>query len=456
MEWLHRSERFFQRDLWMTEPQAWKGMAKFYIPFLRLLVVAGSDFRDRDLGVRATGLVYITLLSLVPFLAVTFSVLKAFGVHQQIEPFLAQGLEPLGPKGAEITNHIIDFVGNLKVGVLGAVGVAGLFYTTFSLIDKTEESLNTIWRVRQCRPLTRKFTDYLSVVLVGPVLVFTAFAMTASAQSHWLVQRVLQIEPLGAAVVFATKFMPFVFLCLAFTFFFKLVPYTQVNYLSAMLGGVVAGLLWQLAGWAFSSFVAGATRYGAVYSSFASLIIFLIWLYVGWLIVLIGSQVAYYHQHPAAYLTLVRWKQNTHVFRERLVLSALIEMARHYYEEKPPYQVSNLAVILKVPFATLDELIEECVGYGIVNRTSKPPGIVLGRPPEQLRVTDILDHVGNSDPEALPSPIQEHDVVSSVLERRDQAIRESLQGVSLKTLAFEQELLLGASDKTDVLFGQSV
>jgi membrane protein len=365
-------------------------------------------------------------------------------------------LEPLGPKGAEITNHIIDFVGNLKVGVLGAVGVAGLFYTTFSLIDKTEESLNTIWRVRQCRPLTRKFTDYLSVVLVGPVLVFTAFAMTASAQSHWLVQRVLQIEPLGAAVVFATKFMPFVFLCLAFTFFFKLVPYTQVNYLSAMLGGVVAGLLWQLAGWAFSSFVAGATRYGAVYSSFASLIIFLIWLYVGWLIVLIGSQVAYYHQHPAAYLTLVRWKQNTHVFRERLVLSALIEMARHYYEEKPPYQVSNLAVILKVPFATLDELIEECVGYGIVNRTSKPPGIVLGRPPEQLRVTDILDHVGNSDPEALPSPIQEHDVVSSVLERRDQAIRESLQGVSLKTLAFEQELLLGSSDKTDVLFGQSV
>ncbi len=456
MEWLNRIERFFQRDLWMTEPQAWTGLSRYYIPFWRLLVVAGSDFRDRDLSVRATGLVYITLLSLVPFLAVMFSVLKAFGVHQQIEPFLAQGLEPLGPKGAEITSHIIEFVGNLKVGVLGAVGVAGLFYTTFSLIDKIEESLNTIWRVRQSRPLARKFTDYLSVVLVGPVLVFTALAMTASAQSHWLVQRVLQIEPLGAAIVLATKFMPFVFLCLAFTFFFKFVPHTQVNFLSALLGGIFAGLLWQLAGWAFASFVAGATKYGAVYSSFASLIIFLIWLYVGWLIVLIGAQVAYYHQHPAAYLTLVRWKQNTHVFRERLVLSALIEMTRHYFEEKPPYQVSSLAVVLKVPFSALDELIEECISYGIVNRTSKPPGIVLGRPPEQLAVTDILDYVGNKDPRALPSPIQNHDVVSNVLERRDQAIRESLQGVSLKTLAMEQEILLGSSEQSDVLFGQSV
>ena len=102
MEWLNRIERFFQRDLWMTEPQSWTGLSRYYIPFWRLLVVAGSDFRDRDLSVRATGLVYITLLSLVPFLAVMFSVLKAFGVHQQIEPFLAQGLEPLGPKGAEI------------------------------------------------------------------------------------------------------------------------------------------------------------------------------------------------------------------------------------------------------------------------------------------------------------------------------------------------------------------
>ena len=112
-----------------------------------------------------------------------------------------------GKKELKSRGSIIGFVDNLKVGVLGAVGVAGLFYTTYSLIDKIEEALNSIWRVQQGRPLTRKFTDYLSVVLVGPVFVFTAFGLTASAQSHWLVQQVLLIQPLGYLVVLASKLL---------------------------------------------------------------------------------------------------------------------------------------------------------------------------------------------------------------------------------------------------------
>lgn len=424
----------------MVEPTMLQGFARVYVPFLRLIVVAISDFRDGALSVRATGLVYTTLLSLVPFLAVMFSVLKAFGVHQQIEPFLSQALEPLGPKGGEITDRIIEFVGNLKVGVLGAVGVAGLFYTTFSLIEKIEESLNNIWRVRQSRPLTRKVTDYLSVVLVGPLLVFTAFALTASVQSHWLVQQILEIQPVGEAVVRAAQLMPFVFLCLAFTFFYKFVPHTQVHFVSALVGGATAGILWQLIGMAFTSFVAGSTRYSAIYSGFAILVLFLIWLYVGWLIVLIGAQVAYYHQHPSAFLTLVRWKQNTHAFRERLVLSALMEMARRFYEGGPPYDVAALAFALNVPVAALDELVEECIDYGLVLRTSKPEGIALGRPPEQVLVSDVLESVRFRESTRPRNAFNGNQAIADILQRRDQAIRASLEGVTLQTLAMGQDL----------------
>ena len=194
MSIISQIEKFLRRDLWLPDLETLRGWAAFYTRMLRLVVVAISDFRDGALSIRATSLVSTTLLSLVPFLAITFSVLKAFGVHQQIEPVLAQGLEPLGEKGAEISARIIEFVNNIGVGKLGALGVLGLFYTTYSLIDKIEEALNHIWRVRHSRTLARKFTDYLSVVLVGPVLVFTAFATTASAQSHWLVQYILQLS----------------------------------------------------------------------------------------------------------------------------------------------------------------------------------------------------------------------------------------------------------------------
>ena len=299
---IERILQFCQYDVWTVKVHELTGVRQFGVKLLRLVLVAAAEFQESFLSIRATSLVYTTLLSLVPFLAVTFSVLKAFGVHQQIEPILSQAFDPLGEKGAEITTNIIQFVENLKVGVLGAVGVAGLFYTTYSLIEKIEEALNSIWRVEVGRPLARRITDYLSVVLVGPVFVFTAFGLMASSQSHWLVQRIMEIQPFGYLIVVLTSFLPFFFMCMLFTFLYKLVPNTPVNISSAFVGGLTAGVCWQIAGMAFSAFVASSSRYSAIYSSFAVLILFLIWLYVGWLIVLAGAQVAYYHQHPSSYL----------------------------------------------------------------------------------------------------------------------------------------------------------
>ncbi len=267
--------------------------------FLRRLGIAvGDEYWNGLLTLHARGLVYTTLVSLVPFLAVVFSVLKAFGVQQQIEPFLAQALAPLGSQGEVITRQLVEFVNNLRVGVLGALGSAGLFFTAFSGLGQIEGALNYLWRVRRARSLTRKFSNYVSLALLGPVLVFTAFALTAAAQSHWLMQLILQIPYLGSIVTVLTQVMPFVFLCTAFTLLYKLILDTEVNLDSALVGGVTAGLLWHLAGAGFAAFVVNSLYYTAVYSSFAILMVFLIWLYVGWFIVLVGGEVAYVYQHP--------------------------------------------------------------------------------------------------------------------------------------------------------------
>ena len=449
-----KCKKFLLVDLWSPNSNALHGWNSIYVKTLRLLIVAISDFRDGALSIRATSLVSTTLLSLVPFLAVMFSVLKAFGVHHQIEPFLSQALQPLGERGEQLTNHIIEFVNNLKVGALGAVGVAGLFYTTYSLIDKTEEALNHIWRVRQPRPLARKFSDYLSVVLVGPVLVFTALASGASAQSHWIFKTLLEIEPIGSAIAWASALVPFFLICGAFTFLFKFVPYTEVKLASAAVGGIAAGILWQTAGLLFSSFVVGSAKYSAIYSGFAILILFFIWLYLAWLIVLVGAQVAYYHQHPTVFLTRLRWMQNTAAFREYLGLTVLVHITRRYLAQEAPYQPAELAVQLGVPFSALEDVLEDFLSHQLIYRTTEPNGVTLGRPPEQVTVLEILQLIHHRGG-AVSLESNGKDSVRVMLGRRDQVVEKEFNGITLKMIASEDSPVPPVSDLQNPLIHQS-
>jgi len=435
---IERILQYCEHDVWTVNVRQLTGLRQTGVKLLRLGLVATSEFRKSFLSIRATSLVYTTLLSLVPFLAVTFSVLKAFGVHQQIEPILSQALDPLGEKGVEITTNIIQFVDNLKVGVLGAVGVAGLFYTTYSLIEKIEEALNSIWRVEVGRPLTRRITDYLSVVLVGPVFVFTAVGLTASAQSHWLVQKVITIQPLGHLIVIFTNLLPFFFMCMIFTFIYKFLPNTVVNLSSAFVGGLTAGTFWQVAGMAFAAFVVSTGRYSAIYSSFAVLILFLIWLYVGWLIVLAGAQVAYYHQYPSVYLLHLRRKHQTPLFREYLTLAILSHITRRFLRGKLPLKEEHLARIQRVPLTIVETLINDLMKAHILIRTDKPKGVMLAKPPDQIAVVDVLKVVQHQAHHGSGAFTLGTDRISQLLQRRDAAVQGVLEGTTLRDLIADQ------------------
>ncbi|KZY64254.1 ribonuclease BN, partial [Oleiphilus sp. HI0061] len=266
---------------------------------LRILYVVIRDIATGQITLHAMSLVYTTILSIVPMLALSFSVLKAFNVQDRFTPMLYSFLEPMGAKGIEIHNSVLSFVDNMKVGVLGFLGFIILFYTVISLIQKIEKAFNTIWFAPELRSLGQRFSNYLIVVLVGPVLVVAAISLTASTMNSSLVQSIASIEPFGTVILMMTKLMPFFMIILTFTMFYILMPNTRVNFKSALVGGVVGGSAWQASSILFTAFVVNSSKYDAIYSGFAVGILLLIWLYVNWLILLLGSSIAFYHQHES-------------------------------------------------------------------------------------------------------------------------------------------------------------
>jgi len=385
------------------------------------------------LGMRAAALSYWTLLSLVPFLAVTFSVLKAFGVDNLIDAFLLEALEPLGSGRTEITNRIIGFVSNAEAGVLGAAGVAGLFYTVVSLIGNIEEALNQIWRAQPGRAWARRYSEYLGLLLVGPVLMFAMLALIASAQSYWWVQGLIEIRVFGPMIALFTRVLPFFFLWGGFTVLYKTMPSADVRLRSALFGAAIAAILWQLTGMAFTAFIADSVNYTALYSGFAVVVVFFVWLNLAWWIVLLGGMVAYLHQHAVVFMRGWPAEMPDFAFEEWLVLAALSDIGRRYLSRGSLATESELSDRLGVPLAQIERVIDKCVRRGLLLRSAEPRGISLGRAPEDISSAEILETVRGE----LIVPSLNSDAVAELLRSRDTVLRQGLAGITLKNLVDE-------------------
>jgi membrane protein len=431
-----RTRDFFLKDLWAIDASSLGRKKAFIIQLLKLIAVITRDIIDGPLTLRAMSLVYTTLLSLVPLLAVSFSVLKAFGVHNRIEPFLYNFLAPLGPKGAELSQRIVEFVNNMKVGVLGFVGLALLIYTVVSLIQKIEESLNSVWRVRSLRSLLRRFSDYLSVVIVGPVLVVAAIGITAAALSSSFMQRMAAGETIGAILYYTGKLVPYVLVCAAFTFIYVFVPNTKVKLSSALVGGVVGGVLWETIGWGFGSFVVTTTRYGAIYSGFAVLILFMIWLYVSWLILLVGAEVSFYHQNPQHLFLRASDHAPDGRRLEQIAVSIMFLIADHFFRNKEPWTETALVSRFSPDSELVRNIVEALEQKGLIVETAAdPPAYLPARDLDTVTLREVYDAVRLSGSEGGPGRDRiVHDAVEEIVREVDEAIAGALRDRTLKDL----------------------
>ena len=406
----------------MDSIRVWlSGVFRFAYATFRQIKLGGLDYR-------AMSLVYTSLLALIPLLAVSFSVLKAFGADDYLEPIIMEILDPLGERKEPVVAFIIDSVRGLDVGVLGSVGLLTLFYTSVSLLEKIEESFNHIWRKRTklSVDLMRRLSDYLSFILVGPLLVFSAFGGMSE-----LFHRIPDVQEVKGAMSPLTAMLqpllPGLFIIAAFTFIYKLIPYPPVNFRSALVGGVVGGLSWKLAGWVFATFMASSAQYHAVYSTFAILILFMIWVYQSWLIVLLGVQVSFFHQHPRyMFLRDGEARLSCRLF-ERLGLLVMVLICQRFLVGKPPWDIKELSARLELPEVCVEDLLKVLLEKGyIMSMGGAFETYVPARDFSTIAALDVVDAMRTAHEDNFPLNVGGvgEPVVDGLFDKFDGAIRE--------------------------------
>jgi membrane protein len=405
---------------------------------LRYVYALLRDIFSGQLTLRSMSLVYTTLLSVVPLVAFSFSVLKGLGVHKELESRLYTILEPLGEKGAQITDQLMTLVNNVNGSVLGGIGLAFFIYTAISMVQKIEESFNYVWYVTKPRSFARRFTEYMLVLLIGPVVIVIALGMITSLQNEAIVQALMENAVVGPLFAISNKLTPYLLVTGVFTFLYLYMPNTQVNFRAALVGGVAGGFMWATIGVLFAAFLANSARAQAIYASFAIAITTLIWLYLNWLILLIGSQLAFYFQNPA-YLRIGRREPRlSNSMRERLALNAMLTVGRAFRHRSRTVNLEQLSHRLRIPSITVAPIITALEEKGLLT-TDESENLLPGLEMSRIRLIDVVDVVRIDGETGSHRDPKWNSVIQELGDNLDAAVRETLSERSLSDLLDDLE-----------------
>jgi membrane protein len=402
-----RDGGIFRRAYDAVHSLVWDREAKgFLAEVFRVCAVAVWKFNQDRGFLRASALTYTSLLSLVPLLALMFSVLKGLGVQRRLEPLL---LDKIAIGNEEVVAQIIQYVDRTKIGALGALGLVTLLLTAVSVLGNIELSLNDIWQVRRGRNLLRKVADYLALLIVGPILLLASLSLATTLQSSAVLEK---LSLVGSALPFLLNLLPFLAIWLAFTAAYLIMPNRRVPVVSALVGGVSAGILWQIAQGGYLRFQFGMARYNAIYGAMAQLPMLLVWIYLSWCIVLLGAELAFVHQLPGRGRFL-RLRHELWVPRLDAALALLLAVARRFERGEPAPSEPELIAELGLHPGEATRVVGRLVDIGLLTPThEETPGLLPSRSPDRTTVAELvetvtrLSTVESSAPQALAARIR--------------------------------------------------
>ena len=390
------SSEFLRTDIWRIHGRNLSRRRRSYINPLRILLLAIRRFFENKCELRASALTFYTLLSIVPVVAMAFGVAKGFGLEKMLEAQLLAKFEGQPEVAARILGFARSLLENTKGGAIAGVGVAVLFWSVIKVLGNIENALNDIWGIPRARAFGRKLADYLSVMMICPVLLIIASSATllVTTQITTMVEGLAFLGSAAGVIVFLIKLLPYTVIWFLFTFMYVFMPNTKVQLKSAIWGGILAGTIYQLTQFAYIKFQVGVSSYGAIYGSFAALPLFLAWLQLSWLIVLFGAEVSFAHQNVGGYEFAADCADLSQRFKRTVALLITQYCVKAFVLARSAPTAEEIAQELEIPIrlvrSTLFELTEAKILAEIRLAGGEMLAYLPACPLEQLTVARIV------------------------------------------------------------------
>ena len=406
--WLGRSTDFLTRDIWRIRASSLPRRQSFLLRQARVVVLAVRGFHSDKCLLRASALTLYTLVSVVPVLAMAFGVAKGFGFEELLQQQLAKWFSGQQEVVDRMVGYAHSLLSSTSGGLVAGIGAAILFFTVVKVFSNIEKSFNDIWGIPKGRSWFRKCTDYLSMMVILPVLLVVAGTATAIAASRLeaVMSRLTVLGPAGNAVMVLLGVLPYGMMWIVFLVLYIFMPNTKVNFRSALLAAVVAGTTYQVVQWFYIAFQIGVTRYSAIYGGFAALPLFIMWVQVSWVVVLLGAEIAFAHQHVATYEFEPDCLEASTETRKLVALAVMHHEVKNFVEGKRPETAQEIAAALEAPFRLVSEMCYELTEAGLLAETKRNDprlsGYLPARDIQQITVASVLEALDKRGSEAIP------------------------------------------------------
>ena len=339
------AKNFVVKDIWRADMDNMSNRKRSAFHILKILIIAVRGFIENGCAVRASALTYFTLLSSVPVVALAFALAKGFGLENIVTDLIRDSFAA----NPETANYLIQFSSTMleetKGGLIAGIGVIMLLYSVFELLSHIEEAFNFMWNIKKNRPILRKVTDYMTIMVFSPILIITASSATFFVRAKLGDYFTDYLSPLLTLII---KVLPYILMVIVFTLVYLIMPNTKVNFKSAISAGVMTGIVFQVWQWAYVAFQVGVSEYGAVYGSFAALPLFLVWLQVSWIIVLLGCEVAYSVQNVNNYSTELSAGNISPRLMKRVSMLLMTKIIKNFADSNPPKDALTWSEELKI------------------------------------------------------------------------------------------------------------